>query len=475
MPLRFLRTIQENIPEDFTESEQIFVSELLSQLLRAAELYQLSAQHGDSQPLATAHQLSRALAKAFPSRSPEAAGTPLSLLCAEAHCFPLAGMDGQPSQRILDFLSQQESSQRWQSWKDIPAALLYACTGLLSDLYRSEYTHALLPAFLCASLKLDSSLHRLWRSRLFTALTCDAEAKDLAEHGLDKKQRDALLRYANLHRLTAQAGEMERLLPWELPLYLAERQGLKVCDWLLSRYKELRTRHANSVLKLEQIRAAIPSSFSRANKEILNSFLDRLSEQILHCRREEINTPRPLTHAEHELLLDIERAFADVHDEGAYRLLLTGEAEDEYMDEQIQRFLSEHELRGEWRDIPLEWISACECSLSYVDAVGYRFLLPAFLRADFIVDFSIDMSIKLAASSEKIGLDYQLERSRLLTEQQREAVERFMHHRRRDPDYCCEDYLLAWEMSDYLAQEEHQTPQAWLRTRYPDIYNKSSS
>ncbi len=383
--------------------------------------------------------------------------------------------DEQPSPAVCAFFASHE---QWHHWRDIPYALLKACSDYLDKLPQQSF-YEVLPAQLAASLTCDTDDSCC--SHIVSSLTLDpqyyTESKKEYAAALNDQQRAVVLRNVNLYRAARPLWNMHRLLPWECPLYLVQQEHQRVIHWLRARYPELGERALPSEPHIERIRAAIPSAWSSYDREELEHFLDCLTDRLLRplAERGEPKSWDALPAQQQDLLRQIDEAFAEVSDEGCRRLLLTGETADEGIcDESMEIFLSSHEQRGDWHDLPLAWISACECSLSHVDAVGYRFLLPAFLRADFIVDFTTDMSIKLAASSEKNLLDYQLGQSRLLNEQQREVVQNYMHYRRCDPDWYSQDYLLAWEMRDYLAQEEHQTPQAWLRARYPEIYYTSS-
>ncbi len=507
----YLQSILQSIPDHFTDSERAFSTHVLRQLI-------WEAYHEPDAPLGGDLFSEMLWDVRHPAKDPARARADEALLAdiheAFAHIppspspIPLLGSsiqayhcpstiapiydedkqrfsfsegkrqaelwgDEQPSPAVRDFFASHE---QWHHWSQIPRGLLKACSQGLDKLSAQSF-YEILPAHLAASLMVEAN--DSWCSAIVRQLTLDPrfyserEQQELEVPLLDARQRAVVLRYVNRYRAASPLWNMSYLLPWECPLYLAQQEHARPIHWLRATYPELGAIPLPSEPRIEHIRASIPSTWSSEDREELENFLDRITDHLLSpwCLLDEEGEPKSwdsLPAAEQQLLRQIDEAFADVSDEGCDCLLLTGEAKDDYLEEHILQFLSTHELRGDWRDLPLDWISACECSLSYVDAVGYRYLLPAFLRADFLVDFSTDMSIKLSASENL--WDHQLSKSELLNERQRQVVENFMHYRRRNPDWYCDDYLLAWEMRDYLAQDEHTSPQAWLRARYPEIY-----
>lgn len=75
----------------------------------------------------------------------------------------------------------------------------------------------------------------------------------------------------------------------------------------------------------------------------------------------------------------IVEAFHDVTCYREVRVLLGGEAEDEYWPPDVQALLSPLEERDNWQDIPDDLLFACSCSLSYAGPHAYRFLIPRFM------------------------------------------------------------------------------------------------
>ncbi len=168
------------------------------------------------------------------------------------------------------------------------------------------------------------------------------------------------------------------------------------------------------------------------------------------------------------LLSEIELAFGDVGDEGTPYLALAGEASDGSYFPEMLCILSRHELRGDWREIPHCLLDACACCLSFVEPLGYRFLLPAYMRFSLLNNGAPDMVANLAASEDL--LDYQLNYFSFFNERQLEAVNHFMHwHRQNDGVSLSLGWLLPWEMAAYLAQDEYSSPQDWILAHHEEM------
>lgn len=75
----------------------------------------------------------------------------------------------------------------------------------------------------------------------------------------------------------------------------------------------------------------------------------------------------------------IKTAFSGVSCYRELRVLLGGEAEDDYLSPEAQALLVPLEERSDWQNIPDDLLFACSCALSYVGPHAYRFLIPRFL------------------------------------------------------------------------------------------------
>ncbi len=79
------------------------------------------------------------------------------------------------------------------------------------------------------------------------------------------------------------------------------------------------------------------------------------------------------------LIARIKAAFSGVTCYREPRMLLGGEAEDDYLSPDAQALLTPLEERDDWEDIPDDLLHACSCALSYVGPHAYRFLIPRFM------------------------------------------------------------------------------------------------
>ena len=110
------------------------------------------------------------------------------------------------------------------------------------------------------------------------------------------------------------------------------------------------------------------------------------AEEFLRSQAEWRATYKPepveMTPLREELVERIRRAFAGVTCYREVRVLLGGEAEDDYMSPQAQALLAPLEERDDWQRIPDDLLVSCSSALSYVGPHAYKFLLPRFMIAD---------------------------------------------------------------------------------------------
>ena len=83
----------------------------------------------------------------------------------------------------------------------------------------------------------------------------------------------------------------------------------------------------------------------------------------------------------------------------------------------------------DWHRIPAEDLRRCNSSLSFFDAEGMRFHLPAYLLADLRGDYGFGMSFCLTQTHDFEGS------FGLLNKPQRRAVRVFLQHILNDPHY----------------------------------------
>jgi hypothetical protein len=130
-----------------------------------------------------------------------------------------------------------------------------------------------------------------------------------------------------------------------------------------------------------------------------------------------------------QLCQTIREAFADVR-LGDGVGLKQGRGLDDYEDEATcARYRAEDE-KEDWSRIPVAALNHFHSSLSFFDAEGMRFHLPAFLIADLHGDYGFGMDFCLTHLS-----DHRLSQFVLLSDAQRKAVRAFLLFILDDPDY----------------------------------------
>lgn len=132
--------------------------------------------------------------------------------------------------------------------------------------------------------------------------------------------------------------------------------------------------------------------------------------------------------AAQEVARVIETAFAGVTLGGGVGLQ-EAQGLDDYADAETCAAYRANDEKDDWHRITAEELQHCNSSLSFFDAEGMRFHLPAYLLADLRGDYGFDMAFCLTLTS-----DYD-RYFRLLSEAQRGAVRAFLLHILDDPDY----------------------------------------
>lgn len=116
----------------------------------------------------------------------------------------------------------------------------------------------------------------------------------------------------------------------------------------------------------------------------------------------------------------IREAFAGVRLGGGIGLR-EGQGLDDREDEATCARLRADDEKEDWSRIPAKELNRCSSSLSFFDAEGMRFHLPAYLIADLQGTGWWDISITLTSLTP-----HSIERFSLLSPMQREAVRAFL-------------------------------------------------
>lgn len=137
-----------------------------------------------------------------------------------------------------------------------------------------------------------------------------------------------------------------------------------------------------------------------------------------------------MTEHEQRLINQVNDAFAGVT-LGKGIGLWEGNALDDYADAATMSECRRKDERSNWLAIPVDDLNFCHCCLSYLDAEGMRFLLPAYLVAELERTYHYGDTIFHLVNLQ----DGSSSRFDLLTHPQRAAVREFLKLRRRDPDW----------------------------------------
>lgn len=148
-----------------------------------------------------------------------------------------------------------------------------------------------------------------------------------------------------------------------------------------------------------------------------------------------------------ELEERIYEAFAGVTCHREVRVLIGGEAEDEYLPANAQALLAPLEERDDWRNIPDDLLAACSCSLSYAGPHAYRFLLPRFMIGalhgvvPFYPGHEPDSDLILHMRSQCTYLD----------EAQQACLSDYLNWEVGDTEVSERNRFLPWELDEYAA------------------------
>lgn len=110
--------------------------------------------------------------------------------------------------------------------------------------------------------------------------------------------------------------------------------------------------------------------------------------------------------------------------------LFEGQAIDDYSTPEERARQRSRDEKVSWPRIPSEHLNACYSSLSFFDAEGMRFHLPAFLICDLKGDYK---SLEIEFSLTRLG-SYNEEQFNLFTTAQKEAVAAYLEFLAEDID-----------------------------------------
>ncbi len=174
-------------------------------------------------------------------------------------------------------------------------------------------------------------------------------------------------------------------------------------------------------------------------EEIRAWYRDKIAERKEELRLDE-QAGQPAAGADVVAEL-IRRAFDGVTLEDGIGLI-QGDYEDCGVSDEVSAALAEHDERQDWTKLTPEALSFCQTALSFTDAKGFRFLLPAFMCADLNNYLYNDLFL----SCTEDWVEHCMTRAALLNEDQRRAVEAYESFRMaRDGEAPEPDRKLPWQ------------------------------
>ena len=145
-----------------------------------------------------------------------------------------------------------------------------------------------------------------------------------------------------------------------------------------------------------------------------------------------------------KILLKIESAFECVK-LGNGVGLFQAQGIDDYESSEICQTYRNRDEKEDWRVIPLNDLNYCNSSLSFFDAEGMRFYLPAFMAADIQGGFKFASVIYSLTSIT----EYSKTQFSLLNSAQRESVSEYLAFMANHDDYEFEKSTILRALDEY--------------------------
>lgn len=194
---------------------------------------------------------------------------------------------------------------------------------------------------------------------------------------------------------------------------------------------------------ISAIAATLLDNFDKATVKAAAEFLHDIEVR----RRNYKPDDTPLSPERLRLEQQIIEAFAEVTCYREVRVLLGGEAEDEYWAADVQALLSPLEERENWQDIPDDLLFACSCSLTYAGPHAFRFLVPRFMIGAL-------HGVVEIYPGEKPGsrfIDLERMRCRELNEAQQACITAYLNLMIVEDGRYQRNLFMPWELDEYAA------------------------
>lgn len=122
---------------------------------------------------------------------------------------------------------------------------------------------------------------------------------------------------------------------------------------------------------------------------------------------------------------------------------------DDYADTVTLAAYRADDEKDDWHRLSTQALNRCQSSLSFFDAEGMRFHLPAYLIADLRGDFGFGMAFCLTRFSD----EHSRSKFALLSPAQRMAVRAFLLHLLNDPDESFDHADIARALAEFWTEE----------------------
>ncbi len=198
--------------------------------------------------------------------------------------------------------------------------------------------------------------------------------------------------------------------------------------------------------KKEAISTIASSLLKNFDNDTVHAAAEFLHSIETRRRRHEPDSTE-ISHQRKRLEQKIKEAFSDVTCYREVRVLLGGEAEDEYWPPDVQALLSPLEERENWQNIPDDLLYACSCSLTYAGSHAYRFLIPRFMIG--ALHGVVEIYPGQKPNDEFIG--FMCRQCEYLNEAQQSCLSDFLNLEVKEEGRYQRDVFLPWELDEYAA------------------------
>ncbi len=147
-----------------------------------------------------------------------------------------------------------------------------------------------------------------------------------------------------------------------------------------------------------------------------------------------------------KLISEITEAFKSVELENGIGLS-EADAIDSYSDIQFKKECRENDEKHDWSLISSDVLNKYNCSLSFFDAKGLQFHLPAFMIAEIDGKYNFGMSFPFTNLST-----YTKSRFEILSSRQRHAIKLFLEYILEEPNYKYEESEIKNALEHYWSE-----------------------